>query len=272
MSAPSSGEPSSGRNPDYFFSVSQERSDRFLSGGFTLGRPSFVELLRRACLEIRQPAIVLCVYRPTFNLFTSHQLSSIGGNYQEIQTQDLSLSDAQDMLESLLETKNIPSDLKRLVQNKAEGNPFYLEELVNSLIESEALIRDNGTWKITRPISDSDISSSIHGLISGRLDRLEKGTKRILQEASVIGRAFLYEILLKITGLHENIERGLSTLERLDLIRARSFQPDLEYMFKHPPYPGGRLQWSAQKRPTGNTRANCPGHGGRIQRETFGIL
>jgi len=196
--------------------------------------PSFVELLRRACLEIRQPAIVLCVYRPTFNLFTSHQLSSIGGNYQEIQTQDLSLSDAQDMLESLLETKNIPSDLKRLVQNKAEGNPFYLEELVNSLIESEALIRDNGTWKITRPISDSDISSSIHGLISGRLDRLEKGTKRILQEASVIGRAFLYEILLKITGLHENIERGLSTLERLDLIRARSFQPDLEYMFKHP--------------------------------------
>ena len=196
--------------------------------------PSFVELLRHACLEIRQPAIVLCVYRPTFTLFTGHQLSSIGRNYQEIQTQDLSLSDAQDMLESLLKTKNIPSDLKRLVQNKAEGNPFYLEELVNSLIESEMLIRDNGTWKITRPINDSDISSSIHGLISGRLDRLEKETKRILQEASVIGRAFLYEILLKITGLHENIERGLSTLERLDLIRARSLQPDLEYMFKHP--------------------------------------
>jgi len=196
--------------------------------------PSFVELLRRACLEIRQPAIVLCVYRPTFSLFTGHQLSSIGRNYQEIQTQDLSLSDAQDMLESLLKTKNIPSDLKRLVQNKAEGNPFYLEELINSLIESEMLIRDNGTWKITRPINDSDISSSIHGLISGRLDRLEKETKRILQEASVIGRAFLYEILLKITGLHENIERGLSTLERLDLIRARSLQPDVEYMFKHP--------------------------------------
>ncbi len=102
------------------------------------------------------------------------------------------------------------------------------------MIESETLIRDNGNWKITRPISESDISSSIHGLISGRLDRLEKETKRILQEASVIGRAFLHEILIKITELEERIERGPSTLERLDLIRTRSFQPDLEYMFKHP--------------------------------------
>jgi class 3 adenylate cyclase/tetratricopeptide (TPR) repeat protein len=196
--------------------------------------PSFVDLLRYAFLEVQQPAIVLCVYRPTFSLFTSHQLSGIGKIYHEIRLQELSLSDAQDMLESLLKTERIPSDLKRLVQSKAEGNPFYLEELVNSLIESEILIRDNGNWKITKPITESEISSTIHGLISGRLDRLEKQTKRILQEASVIGRAFLYDILRRITELEDRIDRGLSTLERLDLIRARSLQPDLEYMFKHP--------------------------------------
>jgi class 3 adenylate cyclase/tetratricopeptide (TPR) repeat protein len=196
--------------------------------------PSFVALFRRVSLEIRQPAIVLCVYRPTFNLFTSHQLTGIGKIYREIRLQDLSLSEAQDMLASLLKTASIPSDLKRLVQIKTEGNPFYLEELVNSLIESEALVRENGGWKITRTLDETEISSSIHGLISGRLDRLEKETKRILQEASVIGRAFLYEILLKITELKDRIEPSLSTLERLDLIRTRSLQPDLEYMFKHP--------------------------------------
>jgi class 3 adenylate cyclase/tetratricopeptide (TPR) repeat protein len=195
---------------------------------------SFVGLLRRALLEIRQPAIVLCVYRPTFSLFTSHQLTSVNKLYHEIRLQDLSLSDAQDMLASLLMTEDIPSELKRWVQNKTEGNPFYLEELVNTLIESEVLIRENGTWKITRLIKEADISSSIHGLISGRLDRLEKETKRILQEASVIGRAFLYEILIKVSELEDRIDRGLSTLERLDLIRTRSFEPDLEYMFKHP--------------------------------------
>ena len=196
--------------------------------------PSLVELLRNALLEIRQPAIVLCVYRPVFSLFTSHQLGAISKIYQEIRLHDLSLSDAESMLESLLKTENIPTGLRQFVQDKAEGNPFYLEELVNSLIESETLMRDNGGWKITRTITESDISSTVHGLISGRLDRLEKETKRILQEASVIGRAFLYEILLKVTELKERIDSGLSTLERLDLIRARSFQPDLEYMFKHP--------------------------------------
>jgi class 3 adenylate cyclase/tetratricopeptide (TPR) repeat protein len=196
--------------------------------------PSFVELLRKACLEIREPAIVLCVYRPNFTLFTGNQLSGVGEYYHEIQLQDLSRTEAQDMLESLLKTSNIPSDLKRLAQSKTEGNPFYLEELVNSLIESETLIRDNGHWIITKSVSEADISSTIHGLISGRLDRLEIETKRILQEASVIGRAFLYEILKRITELKVGIDHRLRTLERLDLIRTRALQPDLEYIFKHP--------------------------------------
>jgi tetratricopeptide (TPR) repeat protein len=170
----------------------------------------------------------------TASLFTTQQLSGLGKLYEEIRLQDLSLSEAQAMLESLLKTETIPSDLKRFVRDKAEGNPFYLEELVNSLIESETLLRDNGNWKITRPITESDISSTINGLIAGRLDRLEKETKRILQEASVIGRAFLYEILKKVTELGDRIDPGLNVLERLDLIRTRTIEPDLEYMFKHP--------------------------------------
>ena len=196
--------------------------------------PSFAELLRSALREIREPAIVICAYRPSFSLFTGHQIGNLDKVYQEIRLQDLSLSEAESMLESLLSAERIPSDLKRFVQAKAEGNPFYLEELINFLIESEALVRDNGSWKITKAIAESDISPTIHGLISGRLDRLEKDTKRILQEASVIGRAFLYDILKRITGLHNRVDRGLSTLERLDFIRTRSLQPELEYMFKHP--------------------------------------
>lgn len=195
--------------------------------------PSFVELLRRACLEIRQPAIVLCAHRPTFNLFTGHQVNNISQYYHDIQLQNLSLSVAQNMLASLLQTETIPPDLKRWVQSKAEGNPFYLEELVNSLIESETLARDNGSWKVLRSIAESDIPSSLHGLITGRLDRLDKQTKRILQKASVIGRDFLYEILKKISEFEESIDGELRQLERLDLIRTRSLQPDIEYMFKH---------------------------------------
>ncbi len=195
--------------------------------------PSFVELLRNTLLGVRQPAIVLCVHRPTFSLYTSHQLGGLEKIYREIRLVDLSPSEAQDMLASLLKSPKIPSDLRRLVQDKAEGNPFYLEELVNSLIESETLIRENGNWTLTGPIRDSDISSTIHGIIAGRLDRLEKESKRVLQEASVIGRSFLYEVLRRISELKQNIEGYLRSLEQFDLIRPKSLHPDLEYIFKH---------------------------------------
>ncbi|NIS68718.1 MAG: AAA family ATPase, partial [Proteobacteria bacterium] len=195
--------------------------------------PSSLELLRHILSEARHSALFLCVYRPSFSLFTSHQLSGMGKLYQEIRLQDLSSSEAQDMMESLLKTKSIPPELREFVQEKVEGNPFYLEEAMNALIESGTLVREDGAWKLTRSISDSDIPSTIHGVISARLDRLEKETKRILQEASVIGRAFLYEILKKITELADRLDRCLTGLERLDLIRIRSLQPDLEYVFKH---------------------------------------
>jgi predicted ATPase len=69
--------------------------------------------------------------------------------YQEIRLQDLSSTEALDMLESLLKSEDIPSDLRRFVQSKAEGNPFYLEELVNTLTEPEALMLDPNNRKET---------------------------------------------------------------------------------------------------------------------------
>jgi class 3 adenylate cyclase/tetratricopeptide (TPR) repeat protein len=195
--------------------------------------PSSIELLHFLLSEFRYPALFLCVYRPPFSLFPSPQLSGMGETYQEIGLSYLSTSEAQDMVQSLLKTKTIPLDLRKFIQQKVEGNPFYLEEIVNSLIESETLTRDRGGWRLTGPIDESEVPSTVHGVISGRLDRLEKETKRVLQEASVIGRAFLYQILEKITGIKEHIDQCLTGLERLDLIRARALQPDLEYIFKH---------------------------------------
>ena len=195
--------------------------------------PSYVELLQHTLLEVREPAIVLCVYRPTFSLFTSHQLKGMEKIYREIELQPLSPSEAQDMLTSLLMTDRIPPEVRRLVQEKAEGNPFYVEEMVNSLIESEILRRDGGSWQLTGPILDSTVSSTIHGIIGGRLDRLESESKQVLQEASVIGRSFLYEILQKISTLQQDIDGCMRSLEQMDFIRAKAIHPDLEYVFKH---------------------------------------
>jgi class 3 adenylate cyclase/tetratricopeptide (TPR) repeat protein len=195
--------------------------------------PSSLDLLRFLLSEFKYPALFLCVYRLPFSLLASDQWSGIGKRHREIRLQDLSSSDALDMMESLLQSKSIPLELRRFVQENVEGNPFYLEEVMNSLIESGTLARNNGTWRLTRPLGEADIPPTVQGVISARIDRLEKEMKRILQEAAVIGRAFLYEILRKITELKESIDRYLHGLEQLDLIRTRSVQPELEYVFKH---------------------------------------
>ena len=195
--------------------------------------PSFLELIRTLLPDFRSPILFLCTHRPIISLLTSHQIDLMSIPYHEIQLQDLSPSESQIMVESLLMTDSIPLELQRFAQKMFEGNPFYIEEVINSLIESETLIKEKDSWQVKRQISESDISSTIHGVISGRLDRLEKNTKRILQEASVVGRSFLYDILKKITELKDHIDKCLSGLERLDLIKTRAVQPDMEYIFKH---------------------------------------
>ena len=195
--------------------------------------PSSLELFRLLLTQTRHPVLFLCVYRPYINLFTGHQLGVFGDLYQEITLHDLSSSEMQEMLESLLKTKTIPPDLNKFIQQNIEGNPFYLEEVVNSLIESETLILENENWVFLKPISKSGVSPTIHGVISARLDRLEKETKRALQEASVIGRIFLYKILKRITEFEDNIDVCLNKLQGHDMIRVNSLQPDIEYIFKH---------------------------------------
>ena len=195
--------------------------------------PSSIDLFRYILLESPSSALFLCAYRPPFSLFASHHLDSLGEQYQEIQLRDLSPSESENMIESLLKIRVIPNELRRFIREKVEGNPFYLEEMINTLIDSGALTRDNDGWQLARLIDDSDAPSTVQGIISARLDRLEKETKRVLQEASVIGRTFYYEVLKRITSIKTHIDQYLDGLERVDLIRKRSLEPDLEYIFKH---------------------------------------
>ena len=195
--------------------------------------PSFFELTRLLLSTFRGPVLFLCVYRPFLSLFTSHQLDTVKIPYREIRLQDLSPSESQSMVGSLLKTEEIPSELRSFLLDKVEGNPFYIEEVINSLVQAGTLVRDNGCWKVTKAIRQSDISSTVNGVIAGRLDRLEKETKRVLQEASVVGRTFMYEILKRISELKARIDNCLTGLERLDFIQTRTIQPELEYRFKH---------------------------------------
>ena len=195
--------------------------------------PSSMELIRFLLSDFRYPTLVICVYRPTLTLLSNQQVANLGESYVEIRLEDLSPAETGTMVGSLLKTEQIPSDLKHFLREKAGGNPFYLEEIVNSLVESETLVPANAHWMLRKDMGDTELSSTIHGVIAARIDRLEAEMKCILQEAAVIGRAFYHEILSHITELEDSLWHHLSSLETLDLIKARSYRPAVEYIFKH---------------------------------------
>ena len=194
--------------------------------------PLFLNFLRGAVFAQVPGVILLYSFRPPLDLFSRDEIRMMGESYQEIQLQDLSRAEIQEMLSSILQTDVVPEDLRRFIQEKVGTNPFYVEEMINSLIESEILQPDNGNWRLTGAIDASEIPSSIHAVISGRIDRLEGTVKYLLQEASVIGRTLPYEILRRLTRHPDDLNRHLEQLEDLGLLR-KSSQSEHEYEFKH---------------------------------------
>ena len=216
-----------------FLSISQIKPTVFLLEDLHWFDPSTLEIIRIVLTEIRLPAIFLCTYRLPFSLFSGQLTTKIKNPLREILIQKLSPSETQVMTKSLLKAENLPQTLFNFILSKVEGNPFFLEEVIKSLIETKTLIRENGHWKLTKSIDDSIVPSTIHGVISARIDNLELEMKQILQEASLIGRHFLYKILNRITKYENKLESYLHGLEQIDLIKTKSLHPELEYLFKH---------------------------------------
>jgi class 3 adenylate cyclase/tetratricopeptide (TPR) repeat protein len=102
----------------------------------------------------------------------------------------LSSTDAGHLMSSLLGEVQVPEEVRERVLASAEGNPFYLEEMLNMLIEEGALERQNGGWVSTERLADVSIPDSVHGVIAARIDRLEAASRDALRRCSVIGRSF----------------------------------------------------------------------------------
>jgi tetratricopeptide (TPR) repeat protein len=119
------------------------------------------------------------------------------------------------------------------MQGKAEGNPFFLEEIVNSLIEDGVLEHRDARWRLTKPLAAFDVPPTVQGVIASRLDRQDPHSRRLLQEAAVMGRTFLLPILREVTECQGIVDSHLSDLVESDLIRASSVEPDMTYLFKH---------------------------------------
>ncbi len=124
-------------------------------------------------------------------------------------------------------------DVRRLVLGKTEGNPFFIEEITRSLLESAALQRDRGTWRLARRADELEIPDTVEGVIRARIDRLDDELKHVVRIAAVIGRSFFYRILHEVAKVDRRLDDELADLERIQLIAERARVPELEYMFRH---------------------------------------
>ena len=194
---------------------------------------AFIELLHFLLENTQRPVLFICICRTSFNLLSKEESNSLVWPHYKIEIHDLSWDHTKSMLQSLLDSPTLPDELRYFIKQKVEGNPFYLEEVVNTLIETGALKSGSGGWRFKQSLTLASIPPTIQGVLTARVDRLGKEVKRVLQEAAVIGRAFYYEVLARVTELSTTVDDCLLSLENLDLIRARSREPDLEYIFKH---------------------------------------
>jgi ABC-type oligopeptide transport system substrate-binding subunit/class 3 adenylate cyclase len=153
--------------------------------------------------------------------------------YTEIMLKPLSPSEQNRLVDNLLAIADLPDATRRLILERTEGNPFYLEEIIRSLIDQGAIVHDEDRWRTTRDLTHLDIPETLEGVLLARIDRLQEDVRRTLQMASVIGKSFLYRLLEAITTAEQQLDEQLAQLQRIDLVREKNRLPELEYMFKH---------------------------------------
>ncbi len=172
--------------------------------------------------------LLLVNYRPEY----SHQWNS-KTYYTQLRLDPLGRESAEEMLTALLGGGDELEPLKRLIIQKTEGTPFFMEETVQVLFDDGALIR-NGVVKLTRPLAELKIPPTVQAILTSRIDRLPADAKELLQTLAVIDREIpLSLIRAVITKSDDDLYRLLNDLQLGEFIYEQPAVGDTEYIFKH---------------------------------------
>ena len=187
----------------------------------------------------RVPLLICGVSRPYRKTPTAH-LREIAAQdyancYTEIRLAPLTQTDSAQLVRNLLEIEDLSPRVREMILRKAEGNPFFLEEIIRALIDASAVVRDpaTGRWQATAQIETITIPDTIQGVIMARVDRLDEDVRRVLRTAAIIGRSFLYRVLRAVAEADRQLDYHLAELQAVEFIREKQRVPELEYIFKH---------------------------------------
>jgi predicted ATPase len=124
--------------------------------------------------------------------------------------------------------------IKPIVIAHTEGNPFFLEECVRTLAETDALVGQRGNFRLGTPLPELDVPATVQAILAARIDRLSAPDKRLLQAAAVIGRVVPLPLLLAVAdGGEAEVLGGLARFQGRELLQESQLFPDPEYTFTH---------------------------------------
>ncbi|HEX8282002.1 MAG TPA: protein kinase [Pyrinomonadaceae bacterium] len=224
------------------------------------GSLDFIDHLARECAHAR--VMILCLARPTL-LERRPAWGEGRERHTRLNLQPLSKKESRQLVEEILRrARGVPAELREMVVGGAEGNPFYVEELIKMLIDQRVIVPGAESWSVdaTR-LAEAQVPPTLTGVLQARLDRLTPDEKTVLQRASVIGRVFWDGAVEQLgagatspatratgraavpptraavpTGVSAEVERVLESLRGKELVyrrEASAFAGAREYIFKH---------------------------------------
>jgi class 3 adenylate cyclase len=154
--------------------------------------------------------------------------------YQQVRLGALPSANAEELLEALLGTGPGLEDLGRLLVARTQGNPFFLEESVRALVETQALTGERGAYRLAEPVQSVRLPATVQAILAARIDRLAPGDKRLLQGAAVVGKDVPFRLLEAIADEpEERLREALARLQGAEFLYEARLFPELEYTFKH---------------------------------------
>ena len=202
-----------------------------------------IEHLSRGCQDV--PLLMVCLARPSL-LERRPSWGQRQQNHTRIDLKPLSADGSRQLVvEILRKVEQIPPELQEMIVGRAEGNPFYIEEFIKSLIESGVIVPGPRQWRIrSRRLTEVKVPPTLVGLLQARLDRLSPTERDVLQRASVVGRVFWDGAVQNLCDASDvqcrwkrsELRAVLEALCRRELIFLReesSFAGEQEYAFKH---------------------------------------
>ncbi len=153
--------------------------------------------------------------------------------YEAIQLKALETEQTRALVASLLAVDGLSVQVRALIVDKAEGNPYFVEEVVRSLIDRGVVQREGDRWVARDAVSSIDVPDTLSAVLTTRLDRLGERARSVVQAASVIGREFRYDELVAVLGDERGLDEVLLELQRREFVREVERVPRRVFRFKH---------------------------------------